>query len=287
MAETEKVTTDVTGKAGDKTVQDTPLAELSAEELIRQTGLGETYAPEEEQVTEDGTAEETTKESPPEETEVATEQDEVPKAGETKGWDKTRQAKDQEIANLRKQLTAAQEALTTAKKETPGVKGKPEALPELDEFADVADVVKHLNATRRQLAEYQTRVQDAENVKAYNDILTLACKVPGVGEEKRNDIDTELRKLFQERGYDDNRYPPADQVEDAAFRVALEMALEAKTEAATPPPKPKPGVKTPTGKGAQPTSTDVEIPDGPPEVVAAKMVAAMKKGAYKPPGWIS
>lgn len=265
------------------------LSPLTEEELARATGLGD-IPPEEEPVKTDVTAEPsadvTATEPTVEETpEPEPEPDKEPKAVKGKEWDKTRQAKDQEIANLRKELAAAKEKLT--KPEKVAATGD---LPALDEYSTVADVAKHLTAVNAKLAqveqeraEERKNSQETENLAAYNQILDTACKMEGVGEDRRNDLATEMRRIYTERGYSEDHYPNRYETEDLAFRIALEMTLEGKK---TPPPvKPKPAEKVFTGKGAKPAGDSIAIPEGPPEVVARHMAAAAKKGSY-PPGWI-
>ena len=204
-----------------------------------------------------------------------------PEAEPEPTWDKDRQARDQELANLRKETQSLKEQLSG--KEVV----EPVELPVLDDYSDMAAVAKHIKAARAENAELREMLEQRDNKDAYNELLTNVCKLPGVGEEQRNIIDGRMKAAFKERGYGPGNYPSPEQTEDLATRFAQELVIESlKTKPGKTKAAPKSKAAPDTGKGGKPASVDYDslVGSGDPADVAKKMAGLATKGIY-PPGW--
>lgn len=157
-------------------------------------------------------------------------------------WDKDRQAKDQEIANLRKQV----EALTTKAlaqdklpAEAPAAKTLTDQqiadIQELGDDASYEQLISVVNEMARrdkarvsQLAELKAE-RDAEkadkanhaNRSAYEELLAEADK--RYGKEFHNAAVARMAELWEEQGFGPSRYPDAGHTRVALMGVYAEL----------------------------------------------------------------
>ena len=192
-------------------------------------------------------------------------------AAKPKAWDKLRQQKDQEIANLRKELAklkgdrgaeesdaGALEELLAARSdaELPPLPKMPKAPTPPDEYASEEEE----RAYRRDLAAWSKaqeafneavlqreqaltdRAQAAANKKAASAVMNSAVKM--VGESNRNALVERVKAEFSRRGYTREKMPNADQAADIVEKEALKLKLELGGKATTterPKPQDRPG----------------------------------------------
>lgn len=182
-----------------------------------------------------------------------------------KVWDKERQRRDEELAELRKK-TAELEAQVAAGSvkakegqvaddaevgvvdEVPAFDEPLEEIPDItddaggDEYrAFAAATKKRQGQLERRLTALTDTLQRGADKRSGNAVIERAVKL--VGEENRNELVLAIQAEAKKRGYRDGRYPPSEQTEDLAMRLAYEIrakhANDAKPPAKARTPAPK------------------------------------------------
>jgi chromosome segregation ATPase len=172
-------------------------------------------------------------------------------------WDKERQAKDQELANLRKENERLKAQTPADQPAKPGqdatavedaaakVEAAEEDLADLDAYADLSEVIEKQNALARALkaqraameaqkADLEERVvkpqEEAAAKGAFDAMVGEACRevaeaLGGEAEQYRTDLVKAIESVAKARGYDRANLPTAEQARDIALAEARRMAV--------------------------------------------------------------
>jgi hypothetical protein len=200
--------------------------------------------------------------------------DEADEADDAKrpAWDKDRQRRDQELADLRKKLSTLEEAIAAANRtgqppvQEPPAKGDEDVdldaeLAPLDEFATEAERNERFNVLVKRQRALEARQQkreaqaDAEtsqraNKEAYNRLLD-ECD-GDFGAEFRNAAVERMREVWNEAGFKPGNFP-----DPAHTRLAV-RGVYAELKAAKLLAQPKPTAKpkgTPKGAAQKPPAS--------------------------------
>ena len=168
--------------------------------------------------------------------------DDEPAKPEGSDWDKDRQAKDQEIANLRKDKATLEGQLAAAATKPPAEGEEPAEddgeISELDEFADEEDRTKVVNELIRRDKQRAADDANRDNLRAYEEVLTEADKK--YSPELRNEAVKRLAEVWASEGFGPANYPSPASTRVAVMGMYAQLAQEKAVEAAKKPPAKKP-----------------------------------------------
>lgn len=169
-----------------------------------------------------------------------------------KEWDKTRQQKDQELANLRKQNAQLMEVLARPAGEAEAADtGDAEIdLSELDEYADDDARNAVVNQLIRRQKRLEAEIASRDNKAAYHAILAQCDK--DFGPEFRNEAINRVKEIWDEAGFGDETYPDAGSTRVAVRGVYAELQnaqLRSEVKGKAAKSTRKPGPKPDTGRG--------------------------------------